>query len=387
MNNTSHYKTPAGESAVMALYDKALAQWPVPYTTLEVETRHGRAFTIASGEPGAPALILLHGAGSNSIIWGADVVKYSRQHRVYAVDLPGEAGRSAPNRPDWKGPAFAEWLQDVLDGLGVQQATLAGISQGGWTALKFATSYPERVSKLALLCPGGVTPDRLSFVFTVMRLSLMGRRGEDQLMRTLYGSQPITPEALEITHLMLTQFKGRMGVLPIFSDAQLRRLLVPVLLLLGGQDPLRPSPRIAARLQALLPHVTTVILPKAGHVLLNTTSHILPFLAATELHVARDVGRYGEFVGLGSSGRPDAVDTLMQMLASNDDLPTLKLADFAIGLVNTPEGGERLRHYLLNGSQRQRNYATLYFKRRGNSLALTEAVAKGAIDREQAFAE
>ncbi|HRL14536.1 MAG TPA: hypothetical protein PKX07_21820, partial [Aggregatilineales bacterium] len=117
MTTTALYKSAAGEQAVMATYDAALQNWAVPYTTRRIATRHGSTFVIVSGDESAPPLILLHGAGGNSTIWAGDVGQFCRRYRVYAFDLVGEAGKSAPTRPAWKGPAYSEWLQDVFEGL------------------------------------------------------------------------------------------------------------------------------------------------------------------------------------------------------------------------------------------------------------------------------
>jgi pimeloyl-ACP methyl ester carboxylesterase len=198
---------------------------------------------------------------------------------VLAVDLLGEAGKSAPNRPAWDSPAYAEWLAEVLDALKVDRATLIGMSQGSWTALKFATANPARVERLALMCPGGIVPDRLSFILKVAPLPLMGHRGARSMARLLYGSQPVSDDVVRITEVVMHSFKSRMGVLPIFTDEELRRLTMPVLVLGGDQDALRDHQRIAARLRPLLPHLQVTIIPGAGHALLNTTGHILPFLA------------------------------------------------------------------------------------------------------------
>jgi pimeloyl-ACP methyl ester carboxylesterase len=141
MPTTSVFKSPAGERAVMELYDNALAQWSFPFERQVVPTRHGDTFVLATGDPTAPALILLHGAGTNSAIWGGDLPRYRERLRVYAVDLPGEAGRSTHNRPHWDGPAFAERLADVCAGLQVGRVRLVGTALGGWAALKFATTY------------------------------------------------------------------------------------------------------------------------------------------------------------------------------------------------------------------------------------------------------
>src|SRR5262245_63839532 len=152
----------------MDQYDALLARWPVPYTTLDIASRYGGAFVAASGSESAAPLILIHGAGSNSAMWAGDVGEYSRHYRVYAVDLPGEPGKSAPARLDWNSSAYADWLGDVLDGLKVERAILIGLSQGGWTALKFATYRPERVDKLVLLNSGGILIGLIFFDFTTI---------------------------------------------------------------------------------------------------------------------------------------------------------------------------------------------------------------------------
>jgi pimeloyl-ACP methyl ester carboxylesterase len=170
MSSESIYKSSAGESAVMAMTEAMMARWPLPYKSLNVPTHHGNTIVIVCGKEAGPALLLLHGAGTNSVMWAGDVAEYGRQYHVYAVDLLGEPGKSAPNRPPWDGPAYAEWLEDVLDSLKIERATLIGLSQGGWTALKFAVYKPERVEKLVLLSPGGIVPDRLSFILRAVRL-------------------------------------------------------------------------------------------------------------------------------------------------------------------------------------------------------------------------
>jgi pimeloyl-ACP methyl ester carboxylesterase len=64
-----------------------------------------------------------------------------------------------------------------------ETACIIGISQGAWTVLKFAVSHPERVSALVLLSPGGIVPDKLSFVVLVLPLLLSGRRDIKRINR------------------------------------------------------------------------------------------------------------------------------------------------------------------------------------------------------------
>jgi pimeloyl-ACP methyl ester carboxylesterase len=274
----SIYKSPAGEKAVMDLYDSVLARWPVSHETRMIPTRHGETFVIINGDAANPPLVLLHGAAGNSVTWGDDVTGYCQRYRVVTVDLPGEPGKSAPNRPAWDGPAFAEWLADVFDALEIDQAVLVGMSQGGWTALKFAVSYPARVDRLVLICPGGVTVGRVSFFLRMMVLMLFGQWGARHVVRMLFAREPIPDGVEDILTTVMSNFKPRVGVPVIFTDEELRRLTVPVFLIGGDQDGIFDNEKNARRLGRLVPDLTVKTVPGAGHAILHTVEPIMGFL-------------------------------------------------------------------------------------------------------------
>ena len=282
MNTTPIYKTPDGEQVIMDIYQSILDRWPVPYCGLTQSTRHGETFIIASGEETAPSVFLLHGSTSNATAWIADVADLSRHFRVYAVDIPGEPGHSSHNRPSWNGPDLAEWMTDILDGMHLKKASLLGISQGGFTALKFATSAPHRVDKLVLLAPGGIQQPRASFLLQAIPLSFLGRWGAERINRITFGKEPVSREAVEIMNVIMTHFNPRIEAQPIFTDTELARLTMPVLMIGGAQDALLPTQQIARRLEKNLPNVATLILPDKGHVLVNLAKYYLPFLMDAE---------------------------------------------------------------------------------------------------------
>jgi pimeloyl-ACP methyl ester carboxylesterase len=282
MNTETIYKSMAGKNEIMALYDAVLARWPVAYETFNLPTRHGDTFIIASGKKSASPLVLLHGAASNAVSWVGDIVQYSQHFRVYAIDLPGEPGKSAENRPAWDSPGFAEWLEDVLDGLKIHKTALLGLSQGGWTALRFATARPERVTKLVLLAPAGIMPTRPSFIFKAVILSMFGRWGAERINRIVLGRQPIHPEAVKFMNAILTHFKARMGKEYLFSDDELKRLNMPTLLIGGTEDALIPMESVAPRMQKCVPQLESVLLPGMGHALVNLSGQIIPFLTSSK---------------------------------------------------------------------------------------------------------
>ncbi len=272
MKRETHFKSPAGEKTVMALYDDLLRRWPVSYNTHTVQTGIGATFVIACGDLATRPLLLLHGAGSNATMWIGDIAAYSAQYRVYAVDLPGEPGKSTPVRPAYNGPAYAEWLRDVLDELQIDSTAIVGISQGGWAALKFATTYPQRVNQLATIAPAGVVPNRKSFLPRALLLMLLGNWGLERLTRLLYGDEPVPEGVSEVMAVLMGNFNARRDAAPLFSDDELKQLTMPVFLAGGSKDIIFDNTASAARMQKLLPHFTANIVPGAGHTLLPTDS-------------------------------------------------------------------------------------------------------------------
>lgn len=278
--NESIYRSPEGERAIQAYYEDVLARWPVPHDRLSLPTRLGETFVIASGAPLAPPLVLLHGSSTNSAAWMGDVLAYSPHYRTYAVDIPGEPGKSAPARPSLKGEGYVGWLDDLLVALEVERTAIVAISLGGWIALQYAVARPERMDKLALICPGGVTAPRASWMLRLIVLSLFGERGMAAIKRAMFRDVPISEEVEAFMALVQAHYRPRIEAPPVFSDQELAKVRMPTLLVAGKKDVAFNSVKTAARLSKLLPRFQAVLLPEAGHVLLDTPVQVMPFLAS-----------------------------------------------------------------------------------------------------------
>ncbi len=126
--------------------------------TLAVEHRvvhgHDRAFVVA-GE--GPALLLLHGVGSNLRTWDRVIERLARDHTVIAPDLLGH-GESAKPRADYSLGGFANGVRDLLTLLEVERVTVVGHSFGGGVAMQFAYQFPERTERVVLVGSGGLGP-------------------------------------------------------------------------------------------------------------------------------------------------------------------------------------------------------------------------------------
>ncbi|MFI6825776.1 alpha/beta fold hydrolase [Kribbella sp. NPDC050241] len=266
------FTSEAGRRLLHERYRELLATWPVPSDQRLLPTREGETFIVSSGPVAAPPLVLLHGSASTTLEWIGDVAAWSEHFRVHAVDLLGEPGLSAPVRPALN--AQADWLDDVLEGLGIHAPTrMVARSLGGWFALDYAVRRPGRVERLALLTPAGIGRQKSLIFVPALFLQPFGRWGTLQTMRLVAGPLP-SGDATEYGRFALQvheHFRPRRVRLPVFTDEQLAKL--DLLVIVGGRDRMLDAQETKRRLPE-----QTVVLPKAGHMVPAQTERVLEWL-------------------------------------------------------------------------------------------------------------
>lgn len=114
------------------------------------------------GDPGAPAVLAIHGITSNHLAW-AGVARALPQVHIIAPDLRGRGGSRALGAP-YGMETHAADLVRVLDHFHVPAATVVGHSMGAFAALAFGLRSPDRCAStvlvdggLPLTLPAGVT--------------------------------------------------------------------------------------------------------------------------------------------------------------------------------------------------------------------------------------
>lgn len=281
------FKSKQGKEKVHKVYKEMLSKWPVENNQYTVETNYGDTFVIESGLKENPALVLIHGSVASSYCWMDDVKTYSDYFNVYAIDIIGEAGFSAENRPDYRSGDYKEWLKEVLDGLSIETASIIGISLGGWMSLSFATQYPKRIDNLILLCSGGLYPEKKSFLIKAILYSFLGKWGSRQINKMLNGGKEPDyndeniRKVLDYTTLISNNFNPRTDKLPIYSSHELSRLTMPVLAIYGENDCMMDVKNSIEHLRNSTPTAHTVILPDTGHVITSQTKRNIKFIRAS----------------------------------------------------------------------------------------------------------
>ena len=244
------------------------------------------AYTVSGS---GPPLILVHGLGGTRNTWGAIIPKLARTSTVIAVDLPGHGDSDAP-LGDYSPGAQASALRDVVVGLGLGSASLAGHSLGGGAVMQFAYQFPERTERLVLISSGGlgaeVTPllraatlpgaevvlsgiarvpsgiARAALDALVLVPTLMSREDAAPLADTLVsmGSKRHRRTFIRTVRTVLDvhgQVLSAQGTLAALAE-------IPILIAWGDDDRAIP-PEHYRRAARRLPHAHTCELAKAGH--------------------------------------------------------------------------------------------------------------------------
>lgn len=276
------YRTAEGRALVLSQYRAVLDTWPVPSRETSVPTRHGETFVLTSGPNDGLPLILLHGSATNSASWIGDVGAWSQHFHMHAIDLIGEPGFSAPSRPPLGSGAYAEWLDDILDALGLKQAAVIGLSLGAWVAMDYAIRRPDRVGKLVLISPGGVSRNR-NILIWALPLLVLGVWGRRKMQARIGGKAFLDPAFATspfgvMSDAIFAHFKPRTERLPIPTDEQLQTLSMPVMAVLGGRDVFIDASEARLRLKRNVRNLTMRYLPDGLHFMPGQTVPVEEFL-------------------------------------------------------------------------------------------------------------
>lgn len=126
------------------------ARAALPFPAVKEQSAELRGVSLHWREAGeGDAVVLLHGFPLHSRMWAPQLETLSASHRCIAPDTRG-FGRSAMGAEPFSMDLFADDVAALLDHLGVERATLCGLSMGGYVAFAFWRRHRARVERLIL---------------------------------------------------------------------------------------------------------------------------------------------------------------------------------------------------------------------------------------------
>jgi pimeloyl-ACP methyl ester carboxylesterase len=213
--------------------------------------------------PGGDPVVLLTGAGGNAAVWFPHVAALAGDGPVYAIDMPGDANPSVPRALIAPPASCAAWLDELLSKLSDRPAHLVGFSYGGWIAMNQAIRAPARVASITLLDPAGLTRLDARFwwwlsISGLATLTPMPIRRH--LARWLDSPAMLQPELMTLMWAAIRGYHAEPKFPGVLTDAELRAITVPVLLITGARSAMLTPAEARAR-GSLMPHAEVAIVP------------------------------------------------------------------------------------------------------------------------------
>ncbi len=238
-----------------------------------------------------PAVVLLHAFPVNHHLWdGVAPALAAAGFRVVVPDYAGFGGSPIPTAPP-SVDAMADDLLARLEGMGITQFCLAGLSMGGYAAMAILRQAPERITALGLLdtkmaadteeardrrlavAERVLTEGSAQFLVDAMLPQLLGQRTRSE-----------QPDVVDLVSGWIASARPQavawaqraMAARPD-STADLAAYPGPALVLAGDDDVISP-PAEQERIAATLSDADLTLVPGVGH--LSAIEHPEPVAAA-----------------------------------------------------------------------------------------------------------
>lgn len=283
----SIFRSEAARDRLMEIYDELLVRWPVAYEELDLDTSYGTVHVIASGRQDGEPVLLLHASEMSATSWAWNIEALS-DYRTYAIDHIGEVNRSrladTDSYPETREEISALYAE-IADLLGVDRSILVAASNGGFIAMTYTIHYPERVSKLILTGPMGLTAPKAQMGLRLLAAQFIHLRAVEQgTLDWVLGKSPSvrTPYGEWFSLVMSGSFPHVVPPTGIPSE-ELATIRIPVLLFLGTTDNLVGDSGKAAQAASVMPNVEVHVVE---------SSHLVNVEAADEVNAG-----IAEFLG------------------------------------------------------------------------------------------
>jgi 3-oxoadipate enol-lactonase len=222
----------------------------------------------------AEPLILGGSLGTNLAMWDGQLSLAGRLQLV-RFDLPGHGGSLAPPGPY----SIADLAGDVLalmDELGLERASYAGISLGGMIGMWLAANAPDRIERLVVMCSAARMTNASAYAERAVTVRAKGSTAEiadavlDRWLTPRFAAE--RPEVRTKLRSMLTATnpEGYASCCEAIAAMDLRdqlgAIVAPTLVISGADDLATPVG---------LQEAMATALPRARHELVGPAAHLV----------------------------------------------------------------------------------------------------------------
>lgn len=225
-------------------------------------------------------VLFLHGSGPGASGYSNFKGNYpalvAAGYRCIVLDLVGYGFSDKPEDVDHPLSFFVECVKQTLDVLGVSRCGVVGNSLGGAIALGLALDYPQLVSKLILMAPGGLSElseyQQMPGMQKMFQVFGSGEPVTREVMKDLFATslmydpahatEELVSERMQIMQVMNGHVMATMQI-PVLTD-RLAELECPVLAFWGLNEKMMPEHGIKVMTDNIR-HLRLVLVSECGH--------------------------------------------------------------------------------------------------------------------------
>ena len=221
-------------------------------------------------------LVFIHAFPLSRAMWEPQILEFSKNHRVIALDLRGHGDSDAPL---WHFTLddFAEDIRELLRHLNIDQATFVGLSMGGYILLTLFRKFPELVTRMVLADTRAQADSEEAKAGRFAMAQVAYHKGPqaiaEMMMSKLLGPLSLEnrPDLVESIRSMINKNQASGIIVDLMAMAQrpdsthlLSTISCPTLVIVGKDDVATP-PAEAHYMKDRISRADLVVLPQAGH--------------------------------------------------------------------------------------------------------------------------
>ncbi|MCY1720088.1 alpha/beta hydrolase [Prolixibacteraceae bacterium Z1-6] len=268
---TSIYLTEEYKNELHKIYDNKVKEWPADTEDIFLETQYGKVHILVCGSTEKPPLIMIHAASMGAHSWAENLEPLLGHFRIYSFDNIGEGNKSELRNAlvyPQNGKELADLYASMANELGIKSCPVLGASNGGFAAQNFAYYYPDKVEKLALFGPMGLTQLTGKSIFMLAVATIYPfdsirdyvtkwALGENEYVNKKYG---------DWFNCILRGTIPSLATPVPMTQEQKEKMNLPVLLFLGTKDAIVGDAEMARQKAKKYPNIEIEIL-ESGHLI------------------------------------------------------------------------------------------------------------------------
>ena len=224
------------------------------------------------GREDAPAIVFTGSLGTDRTMWQTQSDRLGERFRTLRYDVRGHGASSVPDGP-YSIAELGSDLVALLDRVGIERASLCGLSIGGMISMWVAAHAPERVERLVLCCTSALLGPPESWHQRAATVRADGVQAvADGVLERWFTPAFVSehPEVIESMRakLIATPREGYAGCCEAIAamdlTGDLPSITAPALVLSGADDPATP-PVHGQRIAELIPDARFETVSPAAH--------------------------------------------------------------------------------------------------------------------------